>query len=133
MARPGDVAVGRLARRRSLTCRFARRSRFRTGTLAAASSGYGWKETNLIETVTYVRRIRRRLRPSCAPEKEAVGPAPARLFRRTGSGRTLWRRGKPCTVRCVGRLAALRDQACVSPSARFGAMAYADKVMPTIR
>ena len=36
-------------------------------------------------------------------------------------------------LRSDGRLAALRDQACVSPSTRFGAMAYADKVMPTIR
>ena len=100
MARPGDGAVGRLARRRSLTCRFAKRSRFRTGTHAAASSEYGWKETN--ETVTYVRRIRRRrLRPACMPEKEAVGPAPARLFRHTGSGRTFWRRGKACAVRRV--------------------------------
>ena len=49
----------------------------------------GWKDTELVETktVTYVQRIRRkRLRPTCTcrPEKEVVGPAPARLFTRYG-------------------------------------------------
>ncbi len=55
----------------------------------------GWKDTDLIETrtVTYVRRIRRkRLRPTCTcrPEKEAVGPAPARLFPNTRYGVSVW-------------------------------------------
>ena len=41
----------------------------------------GWKDTEIVEVAAHARRIRRkRLRPACAcrPEKEAVGPAPAR-------------------------------------------------------
>ena len=55
----------------------------------------GWKKTELVEVevAAHVRRIRRkRLRPACAcrPEKEAVGPAPARLFPNTRYGVSVW-------------------------------------------
>lgn len=53
----------------------------------------GWKDTEIVEVAAHARRIRRkRLRPACAcrPEKEAVGPAPARLFPNTRYGVSDW-------------------------------------------